>query len=285
MKLFFLLCLSILTFNVQAQAKFNAKIYAVHQEAFITFEQLQEQLAMRDMVVIGEIHNQERHHLNQRLILEALAKRVTFNVGLEFVSWNQQMLFDQYQQGRLPLIDFISQVWGEGNYSWDWYKPLVEAAQSSGGWAYGINAPRKLTSKISKQGLDALTEVEQLLMPPQFTLGSDLYKQRFSEAMGGHHVPADVVDKYFAAQSTWDESMAYNALGRMDKELFVIIVGQFHIEYKLGLPARLLARERGLDLATVVQVSSDGQDAQTVIDSISEDENYGQLGDYILIVD
>ena len=262
---------------------FNSPIFSVKDKKFISFETFESELANRDMVIIGEYHDRVTHHLNQKLILEGLEERVSFNVGLEFVTWNNQMLFDQYQDGRLPLNDFITDVWGEGNFSFDWYKPLVDAAGRSGGHAYGINAPKQLTSTIGKNGLDSLTPTELALMPPNFTLGSDLYREKFAEAMGGHQVPADIVDRYFAAQSTWDESMAYNALGRSSKDLFVIIVGQFHIEYKLGLPARLKARAPELDLATVVQVEAHGQNIDELISELTENERYGELGDYILI--
>lgn len=282
MKLVLLALVSFLSaFNLFAAQAFNSPIYSVEKKAFITFEQLSEELATKDMVVIGEYHDRETHHLNQKLILESLEEKVRFNVGLEFISWNNQPQFDEYQQGRLPLNDFISEVWGESNYSFDWYKPLIESAARSGGWGYGINAPRQLTSRISKVGMDGLSEQERAMLPPHFTLGSDLYMERFIEAMGGHAPPN--VDSYFAAQSTWDESMAYQALGHHNQELFVIIVGQFHIEYKLGLPARLKARDPEINLATVVQLEANGQSLDELKEQMLASEKYGELGDYILI--
>jgi uncharacterized iron-regulated protein len=279
--LLFTLGMTLFSFSLFAETVFNSPIYSVKQGKFISFKQLSEQLAIKDLVVIGELHDRVTHHQNQRLILESLENRVRFNVGLEFVSWDKQSLFNDYQEGRLPLIDFISQVWGEGNFSFDWYKPLVEAAGRSGGWAYGINAPKKLASRIGRGGLDSLSEQERSMLPPNFTLGSDLYMERFIEAMGGHAPPN--VDNYFAAQSLWDESMAYQSLIHRDQDLFVIIVGQFHIEYKLGLPARLKARNPNLDFATVIQLETKGQNPADVIRLLQADEKYGELGDYILL--
>lgn len=277
------LLLSLISTALWSTEVFNSPIYSTKKQQFISFETLQEELAQKDMVIIGELHDRITHHMNQKLILEGLAKKVSFNVGLEFVTWDKQMLFDQYQQGRLALNDFITDVWGEGNFSFDWYKPLVEAAAVSGGWAFGINAPKLLTTTIGKGGLDSLTPVELSLMPPNFTLGSDSYKELFTEAMGGHQIPADVVDRYFAAHSTWDETMAYNSIGRHNKDLFVVIVGQFHVQYKLGLPARVKARAPEIDLATVVQVEAQGRSLNDIIEEVSADEKYGELGDYILI--
>lgn len=277
------LLLSVASSSLFAAQVFTSPIYSVKEKKFITFDVLEDELAQKDMVIIGELHNRETHHLNQKLILEGLEQRVAFNVGLEFVTWDNQMMFDKYQQGRMSQMDFITEVWGEGNFSFDWYKPLIESAARSGGWGYGINAPKLLTTKIGKTGLESLTALEQELMPPNFTLGSDLYRELFVDAMGGHRLPEDKFERYFSAHSTWDESMAYNALGRSSEELFVIIVGQFHIEYKLGLPARLKARSPELDLATVVQVEVQGQSVEDLMAELTENEKYGELGDYILI--
>ncbi len=81
--------------------------------------------------------------------------------------------------------------------------------------------------------------------------------------------------------------MAYQSLkawGDYSHHLFAIIVGNFHAEYLLGLPARLEARKSaGVKVQTVVQVSLEEIPSQEDLAAMVEPhETYGLLGDYII---
>ena len=54
-------------------------------------------------------------------------------------------------------------------------------------------------------------------------------------------MPGLDINNLFTAQSIWDDTMAYETLeiSRNLDHPFVIIVGSFHVEYKLGLPSRV----------------------------------------------
>ncbi len=92
------------------------------------------------------------------------------------------------------------------------------------------------------------------MLPPIFERGGADYFQRFRAAMIGH-VKEEKIERYFMAQSLWDDTMAWR-VGQAHPEdsdqIFVVIVGEFHVEHGLGLPARL-ARHGRKNVTTLVQ--------------------------------
>jgi uncharacterized iron-regulated protein len=68
---------------------------------------------------------------------------------------------------------------------------------------------------------------------------------------------------YFAAQSIWDDTMAWRAVEFLKlhpEQTLFIIVGEFHVQYGGGLPDRL--RARGLkNVISLSLVNVDGMSA------------------------
>jgi uncharacterized iron-regulated protein len=86
-------------------------------------------------------------------------------------------------------------------------------------------------------------------------LGNERYFERFAgEARQHGDMTAQEVRKFFAAQSAWDDTMAWQAseyLKAHPDHVLAVIVGDFHAAYGGGLPDRL--RSRGV---TKIQVIS-----------------------------
>ena len=120
----------------------------------------------------------------------------------------------------------------------------------------GLNVARRVTGKIAKQGLEALSAAEREQLPSNFAIegrGNDRYFRRFKEAMPRDISESDKLENYFMAQSAWDDTMAWTATEYMrshPQEVLVIVVGDFHVAYNGGLPDRL--RKRGAtDIVTI----------------------------------
>ncbi len=198
-----------------------------------------------DVLIISELHGNQIHHERQRVGLKALAQKAncTLSVGLEFLESPKQNLVDAYIAGQLNEADFLKQV-GWGGNPFDDYREQLLLVRQTGGRGLALNAPRSLTGRISKVGVAGLTPEESALLPPKFTLGSAGYRERFDAIMGGH-VPAAALQRYFEAQSTWDENMAYTATEHLrlnPTHCVAIVVGDFHAAWGGGLPDRLRAR-------------------------------------------
>ena len=107
--------------------------------------------------------------------------------------------------------------------------------------------------------------------------------------MSGGHVPDSKLDNYFQAQSTWDETMAWQSLEFMKNhidQVFVIIVGEFHVQYGGGLPASLNRRIQLMGLAdkinvkTISQITTEGLTTDQITESILPSTSM----DHVLII-
>lgn len=197
------------------------------------------------IVVIGENHGFKEHQRQQVAIMQQLRDQgLKVSVGMEFFTYTQQPLVNQYRAGTLAESDFLKAIaWGSPSY--DLYRDqAIFPNLTEGAATIALNAPRSLTGKVAKQGLNSLTPEESALMPPQFSLGRESYKKRFM-AMMPHLPNPEVGERYFAAQSIWDDTMAWQATNFIHanpEQVLVIVVGDFHVQYGGGLPDRIKAR-------------------------------------------
>jgi len=213
----------------------------------VGLEKIAHDITPGTIVILSEQHDLKMHHSHQEQFLGALKKHSAANgisVGMEFFRYPDQPLVDRYFAGDLPEPEFLKKLkWG--SLPFDFYRAIVWFPFASGGLTAALNAPSWLTSKISKNGLEALTAEDWKAMPPGFALGNDGYYMRFKALMTDGHIPEQKVRNYFAAQSTWDDTMAWNAvrhLAARPGDVLVIIVGDFHAAYGGGLPDRIRAR-------------------------------------------
>jgi uncharacterized iron-regulated protein len=224
----------------------EAQLYKASTQEVASVEALVGTLQKGDVLVLGEYHDQRPHHLNHEAILnELLAQGLSFDVGMEFFyDYRLQSVVDQFLFDQIDEETFLKQIqWGEDNF--DFYRPKILAPLETGGKTFAINAPRELTRAVSRQGLSALSPELKALLPPDFALGNSQYFQRFKDAVGGDHFPEDQLHNYFAAQSIWDDTMAWQSIlnfNSSSSDVFVIVVGDFHVSYGGGLPDRLIAR-------------------------------------------
>ncbi|HEX7675724.1 MAG TPA: ChaN family lipoprotein [Bdellovibrio sp.] len=252
----------------------------------ISLEESLNSVSPGSIVVIGENHGLQVHQDQQVSIMQALRnKGLTVSVGLEFFTYTDQPLVNQYRAGQLAEADFLKKIqWGLPSY--DFYrKQALFPNLSEGAETIALNAPRTLTGKVAKSGLESLTDEEKALLPPQFSLGRDSYKKRFLESMG-HHLPSpDMGDRYFVAQSIWDDTMAWNAgnfITSHPNQVLVIVVGEFHVQYGGGLPDRIRARvPAGTPVLTFSQVDTSGLTDEDIHSEIDPTGEYGSRANYL----
>jgi uncharacterized iron-regulated protein len=238
-------------------------------------------LASYQVILLGENHGFQTHKDQHMEILNDLKNRgFQIHVGLEFFYYPDQALVDQYRDQTLSESDFLSRInWGSPSF--DYYRDQAVFGDKT--WA--LNAPRWLTSHVAKFGLGSLGEELSRLMPPNFAMGRESYKQRFEKAIGGggHFSDPEILNRYFAAQSIWDDTMAWNIQKIISENpdiKLVVIVGEFHTQYGGGLGDRLKAR--GVQqVTTVSQVRTEGLSEDQIQESIMPHPDYGPRADWI----
>jgi heme exporter protein D len=158
---------------------------------------------------------------------------------------------------------------------------------------------RSLTNKIAWNGLESLSQEERALLPPDYEegVGNALYKQRVQKIIKDQHptVGEEFLENFWVSQSVWDDTMAWNAVEYINQnpdQILVILVGNGHVEFGGGLPDRIRVRAEhiGCDVCRVVTVPQallpEGVESfDNFAAEISEDEQYGQYGDYLWLSD
>lgn len=197
------------------------------------------------IIVLGESHSYQPHqslHVEIMQALRELGHQVS--VGFEFFDYVDQAVVNRYHQGQISEEQFLTEIrWNKGDYKF--YRERATFAQYSRGEdLIALNLPRWVSGQIAKKGLKDIDESAKALLPPKFTLGNDLYFDRFKVAVGDH-LPVELIDNSFAAQCSWDETMSWVAtdyVSQKPTKTLVIIVGDFHVQYGGGLPDRLKSR-------------------------------------------
>lgn len=244
----------------------NTKWYVGSTGEKIELEKIVDEVEPGSVVFVGEIHNQALHHKNQLRLLKILAEKypgVKISVAMEFFYYPNQEKVDRYLDGELNETDFLQQIGWQNlnssffnmsfspsesilNFPFEWYRDIVKFPKTTGGRTYAINAPPALTSSIAKNGLENTPDSLLKWLPTDFSMGRDIYFQRFQEDMEQMHpLPAPVLKHYFEAQSVWDDTMAWRISNIMKQEpgqILVVIVGDFHVAFFGGLPFQLQRR-------------------------------------------
>lgn len=214
-----------------------------HQQQLLLSEWV-EQVNPGDILLIGEQHYQAEVSKQIHTVLNELVRQGhQVSIGMEFIDYLSQDSLDRFLHQQITEEVFLKEVnWG-GDFNF--YRELVTfSTQSGGGYTWGINAPRWLTRKVSQSGLQALSPEELKLLPPQFERGRESYFNRFVNLLTGLKDPQKI-ERYFIAQSIWDDTMAYQILKQKNnypQQTLVVIVGAFHVQYNGGLGDRLLQR-------------------------------------------
>lgn len=237
------------------------------------------------ILVLGENHGFKTHQDQHLQILSGLRqKQLKVSVGLEFFYYPDQALVEQFHQKQLPEADFLKAIkWGSPDFSYYRDQAMFPQVQL-GEKLIALNAPRTLTSALAKVGLEGLSPEQAALLPPQFEAGSAAYRERFLELMP--HLPSPAAgERYFLAQSAWDDTMAWRATEFMKTHpdhVLVIVVGEFHVAYGGGLQDRIVKRGHQ-QVLSLSQVNSQGLAEAELAGQTQPHPRYGPRADFLWV--
>lgn len=191
----------------------------------LTPAQLAQQLTQAQIVLIGEQHDNARHHAAQQWLLQQTEKaRENGSVVLEMLAPEQQQPVRDMQAylnrggstGRRSLADKIN--W---NAAWDWsqYQNLMHTLLHQ--------KAQILAGNPSRRDL-----AQQTAFQPQGThSGSDTVRQALSQLMHNHHADTQ---NLVAMQQYKDHTMS-QVLLHAPKPAW-LIAGNIHVSKQLGVP-------------------------------------------------
>lgn len=254
-----------------------------HPENQVSLQEIAQRIRPGQIIVMGESHGFKTAQQAQLELMEALRSAgLKVSSGLEFFYYPDQNLVDDYRLGILSEADFLQKIqWGQPAF--DFYRgQALFPRYDLGERTLALNAPRSLTGRVSKGGLAALTPEEQKLLPPGFQLGRESYKKRFL-AMMPHLPNPEAGERYFAAQSIWDDTMAWRVAEFIQKhpeQVLVIVVGDFHVQYGGGLPDRIEARTQQKPVV-FSYVNTEGLTEAEIQEQVSPSTEDGPRADYL----
>ena len=229
----------------------------------------------RDVVLLGEHHDEGDHHRWQLQVLAALhAQRPDMVIGFEMFPRRAQPVLDSWVAGNLTVKQLLEQSQWESVWKLpaELYLPLFEFARLNRIPMVALNIDQKLTRTIAEKGWDAVSDAEREGVGRAAEAPS-AYRDFLFEIYGEHATShakdgakAQKTDSKFGrfveSQTAWDRAMA-EALERHvmpgttdERPLVVGIMGSGHIRFGHGVPHQL--RDLGVkNVGTLLPVPFD----------------------------
>lgn len=225
----------------------------------LSLQNLPSELLTADVILVGEWHTHPGVHRFQTDLLHTLSSQRSVALSMEQFTRDKQPVINQYLAGEIGEQPLISEGNAWPNYESD-YRPLVELAKRQGLDVIAANAPKAIVRCIGRQGigyLDKLDETERHYLAAEINTADSLYKNKFMASM--HHGQPEQTERQYAAQITWDETMAESIVNYRKahpQTQIVHIAGKFHTEGGLGTANSILRRAPELKVVVITPVAS-----------------------------
>lgn len=204
-----------------------------------------EKVAGKDIIYIGEVHDRFEHHRVQlQLIMELHKKYKNIAIGMEMFQKPFQPALDDYIAGRTDEKTFLkkSEYFKRWGFAYNLYREILLFAREFKIPVVALNIRKEIISKVSKGGLQALTDDELKEVPEYFDLSDMEYRERLKESFESHSSSKEKnFDFFYQSQVLWDESMAHNLDDFIRKNpdyKVVVLAGAGHMTFGSGIPKR-----------------------------------------------
>lgn len=214
----------------------------------ISMEKITMMAEGKDYILVGESHkNVCDHKVQQRLLAALAASQSPPSIGLEMVAVDMQPILDDFAKGQVEIDALKEELqwstkWG---YPYSLFKPLFQVAQEHSLPVAGLNVPTAVTKKITKEGMESLTDEERALLPSTIVPPMEAQKPLL-DMVFGRHTGKDADDetqreRFHLVQSIWDSKMAEEAvrLRRKYDWPVMVIAGSGHVENGWGIAHRI----------------------------------------------
>ncbi|MFA0438584.1 hypothetical protein BCU70_04555 [Vibrio sp. 10N.286.49.C2] len=233
---------------------YDYQLYTAHGEP-VSIHALPIALANADVILVGEWHTHPGIHRFQTDLLRVLSKsNRSVALSMEQFSRPSQTIIDEYLASEIGEQTLMSQANAWPNYESD-YRPLVELAKHNQLDVIASNAPKPTVRCIGRLGLaylDKLDATERNYVAENIDTSETPYKEKFMRSM--HHGNIDQTNKQYAAQLTWDATMAESIVDYLESNpnsQVMHIAGKFHIENGLGTADQIRKLNPNLTIAVI----------------------------------
>ncbi|TAN41209.1 MAG: hypothetical protein EPN22_15865 [Nitrospirae bacterium] len=229
---------------IAAQAEAVEKAFRVGDTTVISLDQLVSELKGVDAILVGEFHDNAKHHEAQLAIIKALNKAgIKFAIGIEMLPASAQPQIDAFLSGKTKPEAFQKVFEDYWKHKWSLYKDIFFFAKNEKLPVVGLNIPKAVSRKVGYQGLEALSQEETASLPPDIFCEVDGsgYMDFLRSSLMSHGQEERSFVYFCEAMALWDKAMAWRAMDTLKQgadRRIVILSGVGHA-WKRGIPLHL----------------------------------------------
>jgi len=258
------------------QAHSTQRLYDLNQDRETAMSEVISALKQNRIVIVGEHHNNKRHHLAQLDVIRTLHEsKAQVAVGLEMFRSDSQQALDRWVAGDIDENEFMEIFYDNWGYSWENYRVIFDYAKKEDLPLIGLNVPREITRQVALKGFQSLSKEQRGQLSNIACRVDKEYMDYIKKAFGSHAHGKLNFTFFCEAQLVWDTVMAINALNYLKDNpnaTIVLLTGTGHAQ-KNALPRQI--RQRSQVAHTVILPEIKG-----FIDSETVDQSDA---DYIML--
>ncbi|PLY13465.1 MAG: iron-regulated protein [Sedimenticola sp.] len=201
------------------------------------------------VVFVGEQHDNYGHHLAQLEIIQRLHQiDPSIAIGMEMFQKPFQVHLDDFLAGVITEEEMLRRTEWYDRWRFDYrlYQPILSFAKQNGIPVIALNMQREITEKVSRLGIDGLSDEDKALIPAQIDKSDKAYEGRLDEIFKLHpNVEKKSFSHFIDSQLIWDETMAERAADYLQanpKHRLVVLAGSGHLMFGSGIPNRVVRR-------------------------------------------
>ena len=255
----FLMALFITVALATLDARAAAVITRVSDGHQVGTAQLFPAAAGSDLVMIGEVHDDKRHHDLQMAVISALReKKLPLAIGLEMFDPASQQSLDDWSQGKLSeegMKELYAKNW---SYDWSLYRDIFIFARDNKIPMLALNIPKEIATKVSRKGCASLTPEEQKELPQGISCDLNNPHTAFLEKSFKHLFQRVTRGRLFVffceAQTIRNSGMAMNVASYLKKHpgtKVVALTGVWHA-VKNAVPEQLRRYDAKLTSISII---------------------------------
>ena len=160
----------------------------------LPLSQVVSELKKSRIVLVGEQHSNVAHHRAQLAVIHALKEAgVEVAIGLEMFRHESQSALDQWVSGEIDPQSFEKIYYDNWNFPWQAYGMIFEYARAHKIPMIGLNVPREITRKVSRDGFKSLSPEQKGQLAEVSCVVDQQYMNYIRQAFGEIQIEIDVV--------------------------------------------------------------------------------------------
>ncbi|MGD8492984.1 MAG: ChaN family lipoprotein [Desulfobacterales bacterium] len=244
----------------------NYRLWDLNSETELPLSQAVSELKKSRIVLVGEHHSKVAHHKAQLAVVRALKEAgLEVAIGLEMFRHQSQPALDRWVAGEIDVQSFEKIYYDNWNFPWQAYGMIFDYAREHKIPMIGLNVPREITRKVSRNGFKSLTPEQKGQLAEVSCVVDPQYMNYIRQAFGGHgHGQLNFI--YFCeAQMVWDTAMAVYSLDYLEQNpnaVVVILTGVGHAQ-KGAVPRQIRLRSE-IPYTVILPEVPGGIDRETI---------------------